>query len=53
MNPNPNHPAPITTGQFGREFAIPAPPADIVVRREPKTPPINTDGFAIFRGVQL
>lgn len=51
MNTNPT-PAPIT-GQFGREYAIPAPPADIVVRREPKTPPINTDGFAIFRGVQL
>lgn len=50
MNTNPT-PAP--TGQFGREYAIPAPPADIVVRREPKTQPINTDGFAIFRGVQL
>ena len=53
MNTHPTNPAPSTTGQFGREFAIPATPADVIVRREPKTPPINTDGFAVFYGVQL
>ena len=45
----------LRVGRFGREYAIPPPPADVVVRKpEPASPrPADIDDMPVFFGVQL
>ena len=45
----------LRVGRFGREYAIPPPPADVVVRKpEPVSPrPADIDDMPAFYGVQL